>query len=119
MLDDFKSWLQGQLPAAKAKEQSWIDLAGAIAESIYNHVDNYLDRLKDRNSLYDMSPEDLLKESEELRKVFPIEGVTIEDLPNVVMQRRDEIHFKKTVYPMIATLAREFAGMPVARHRPR
>ncbi len=115
MLDDFKSWLQGQLTASKAKEQSWVDLAGAIAESIHNHVDVYLDRLKSRNSLYDMEKQDLLLDSVELRKVFPIEDVTDEDLPHVLMQRRDEIHFKKTVYPLVATLAREFEfqGMKV------
>ncbi len=115
MLDDFKSWLQGQLPKAKASEQSWVDLAGAIAESIYTHVDVYLDRLKSRNSLYDMEKADLLQDSVELRKVFPIEDVADEDLPHVLMQRRDEIHFKKTVYPLIATLAREFEfqGMKV------
>ncbi len=112
-LDDLKSWLRGQLTSTKRKEESWIDLAYAIAEGISEHVENYLDRLKARNSLFDMEKADLLVDTEELRKVFPLADVSDEDLAHTVMQRQDAVHFKKTVYPMISTLAREFAGMQV------
>lgn len=33
------------------------------------------------------------------------------------MQRKDGIHFKKTIYPLISTLAREFKGLRVKLER--
>ncbi|HHF3011127.1 TPA: hypothetical protein ACPJ06_004003 [Vibrio diabolicus] len=114
-LSELKSWLQGQLTSTKASEQSWLDLAGALAQGIHDHVEGYLDRLKSRNSLYDMERKDLLKDTEELRKVFPISDEIEEaDLPHVIMRRQDEVHFKKTIYPLVATLTREFSGMQVS-----
>lgn len=32
-LSELKSWLQGQLTSTKASEQSWLDLAGALAKA--------------------------------------------------------------------------------------
>lgn len=62
-----------------------------------------------------MERKDLLKDTEELRKVFPISDEIEEaDLPHVIMRRQDEVHFKKTVYPLVATLTREFSGMQVS-----
>lgn len=114
VLSELKEWLQGQLTSTKASEQSWLDLASALAQGISDHVEGYLDRLKARNSLYDMEVKDLLRDTEELRKVFPIsDSVVEEDLPHVIMRRQDEIHFKKTIYPLVATLTREFSGMQV------
>jgi hypothetical protein len=115
VLSELKEWLQGQLTSTKASEQSWLDLASALAQGINDHVEGYLDRLKARNSLYDMEVKDLLRDTEELRKVFPIsDGVVEEDLPHVIMRRQDEVHFKKTIYPLVATLTREFFGMRVS-----
>lgn len=114
-LQELKTWLQGQLTSTKASEQSWLDLAAALAQGIHDHVEGLIDRLKARNSLYDMDTEDLLKDTEELRTIFPIpETVSDSDLPHVIMRRQDEIHFKKTVYPLVATIAREFSGMDVS-----
>lgn len=113
-LEELKTWIKGQLTQTKSKEQSWADLATALAHGIHEHVEGLLDRIKSRNSLYDMNHEDLLLETEELRTVLPIpDSVSEEDLPHVIMRRQDEIHFKRTVYPLIATIAREFAGMNV------
>lgn len=112
-LSDLKSWLKGQLTTAKQSQDSWVDLAAALATSIYDHVESYIERLQSRNSLYDMEDEDILTDTEELRKVFPLYNVESEDLPHVIMQRQDEIHFKKTVYPLTATITREFSGMEV------
>lgn len=113
-LEELKTWIKGQLTQTKSKEQSWADLATALAHGIHEHVEGLLDRIKSRNSLYDMNHEDLLLETEELRTVLPIpDSVSEEDLPHVIMRRQDEIHFKRTVYPLIATIAREFAGMDV------
>lgn len=108
-----KSWLKGQLTKVKQAEQPWSDLASALGELMSNHVEGYLDRLRVRGSLYDMSKQDLLEEARELRKVFSLGDVSDQDLPHVITQRMDEIHFKKTVYPMISTIAREFNGMEV------
>lgn len=108
-----KSWLKGQLTNAKKSEQSWSDFVLAFGEVLENHVETYIDRLKARSSIYEMSKDDLLEETKELRKIFPLGDVSDEDLPHVIMQRRDEIHFKKTVYPLMATISREFNGMNV------
>lgn len=112
-LESLKSWLKGQLTQRKGEQESWADLAYAIAEGIHEHVEGYLDRLKSRNSLFDMEKEDLLMDTIELRRVFPIGDVSDDDLAHTVMQRQDAVHFKKTVYPLVATLAREFSGMSV------
>ncbi|CAH0543062.1 hypothetical protein [Vibrio marisflavi] len=109
-----KSWLTGQLTKTKQNEQSWTDLASSIAELASNHIESFITRLRSRNSLYDMNKEDLEQDSIELRKVFPLGDVSDEDLPHVIMQRRDEIHFKRNVYPLVSTLAREFSGMEVS-----
>ncbi|MFH4456495.1 phage tail protein [Vibrio diabolicus] len=110
---DFRKWLSGQLTKARQKETAWVDLASAIADSIETHVDSYIEKLKARSSLYEMDKESLLEDIRELRKIFPLGEVADEDLPHVVMQRKDEIHFKKTIYPLISTLAREFKGLRV------
>ena len=109
-----KKWLVNQLTKTKQQEESWSDLAESLGELIAMHVEGLVTRLKARNSLYDMNKQDLEVESIELRKVFPLGDVKDEDLPHAIMQRRDEIHFKKTVYPLISTIAREFAGMEVS-----
>lgn len=108
-----KSWLKGQLTNAKKNEQSWSDFVLAFGEVLENHIETYIDRLKTRSSIYEMSKPDLLEETKELRKIFPLGEVSDEDLPHVIMQRQDEIHFKKTVYPLMATISREFNGMNV------
>ncbi|HHF2910613.1 TPA: hypothetical protein ACPJ0C_003729 [Vibrio alginolyticus] len=114
---DFRKWLSGQLTKARQKETAWVDLASAIAESIETHVESYIEKLKARSSLYEMDKESLLEDIKELRKIFPLGEVADEDLPHVVMQRKDEIHFKKTIYPLISTLAREFKGLRVKWER--
>lgn len=113
MATSIKRWLKGQLTKTKAKEQPWSDLAQSLAELLEMHVESYLTRLKNRSSLYDLTKEDLLEDTKELRKIFPLGNVKDEDLAHVIMQRKDEIHFKKTVYPLLSTLTREFQGMEV------
>lgn len=114
-IDELKLWLQSQLTSTKASETSWLDLASALAQGIHDHVEGLLDRIKSRNSLYDMEKQDLLLDTKELRTIFPIaDTVSDEDLPHVIMRRQDEIHFKKTVYPLVATISREFAGMNIS-----
>ncbi len=108
------SWLKGQLTSIKQNTDAWSDLASSIGYLLEKYSENYIERLKTRNSLFDMQPTDLQAEIRELGDFFQFGDVPEQDLPMVVIQRKDQIHLKKTVYPLEATLRREFSGMNVS-----
>lgn len=110
-------WIKTQLTSSRKSEAAWLDLVGSIATAIEAHIEEYLDKLKVRQSLYEMDKESLLEEFKELREIFPLGNVSDENLPHVVMQRQDEIHFKKMLYPLLATMRREFMGMAIKWER--
>ncbi|WP_217521928.1 hypothetical protein [Vibrio metschnikovii] len=108
------SWLKGQLTSIKGNTDAWRDLASSIGYLLEKYSENYIERLKTRSSMFDMQPDDLQTEIRELGEFFQFGDVPEQDLPMVVIQRKDQIHLKKTVYPLEATLRREFAGMNVS-----
>ncbi|WP_432773860.1 hypothetical protein [Vibrio parahaemolyticus] len=112
-MSNLQSWLKSQLTRTKRNTEAWTDFAHALGSLLESHVENYLERIKTRNSLFDMQPQDLQVEIRELGDFFAFGDVAETDLPMTVMQRQDQIHLKKTVYPLEATLRREFAGMEV------
>lgn len=107
------NWVKNRLTKEKQKSPLWADLADAIQTVIGNHVDTYLDRIKRRVSLFDAHPDDIKVLLSELGDFFAFGEVEPEDIPILVMQREDEIHQKRTIYPLTNTLNREFGGMDV------
>ncbi|UTM60489.1 hypothetical protein L4174_023780 (plasmid) [Photobacterium sp. CCB-ST2H9] len=108
------NWLKERLTPEKQKHPMWVDLANAIQAVLESHVEPILDRLKRRVSLFEMAKEDMDVLLNELGDFFALGQVDDEDIPLVLMQRQDEIHQKRTVYPLTGTLRREFGGLSVA-----
>lgn len=108
-----KGWVKRRLTKAKQESPLWADLADSIESMIATHVDTYLDRLKRRVSLFDAHKEDLKVALTELGDFFAFGDVEDEDIALMIMQREDEIHQKRTIYPLTGTLNREFGGLNV------
>lgn len=108
-----KGWVKRRLSHVKQDSPLWADLADAIETLIADHVDVYLDRLKRRVSLFDSNKEDLKVALTELGDFFAFGDVEDEDIALMIMQREDEIHQKRTIYPLTGTLNREFGGLNV------
>lgn len=108
-----KSWLRNQLTKAKQAAPMWADFIDAVQEIIERHAEQYLDRAKRRVSLFDADKQDLEVMLRELGDFFALGDVSDENLPLVIMQRQDQIHSKKTIYPLVNTLIREFRGVSV------
>lgn len=108
-----KSWLRNQLTKAKQAAPMWADFIDAVQEIIERHAEQYLDRAKRRVSLFDADKQDLEVMLRELGDFFALGDVSDENLPLVIMQRQDQIHSKKTIYPLVNTLIREFRGVTV------
>ncbi|MGX9459433.1 hypothetical protein ACWU37_21115 (plasmid) [Photobacterium damselae subsp. damselae] len=110
-----KGWLRDRLVPAKKNSPMWRSFADSVQELLESNVEPTLDRLRSRTSLFTMNVEDLKVVLNELGSFFVIgSGVKDDDLPIVIMQREDEIHQKRTIYPLINTLNREFEGLDVA-----
>lgn len=107
-------WLKQRLTAAKQAAPMWSELAEAVQEVFEQQVEPLLTRLRGLSSAYTMTSEDLALRIAELGEFFILsERVDKEDWPLALMQRHDEIHLKKTDYPLVSTLSREFSGMKV------
>lgn len=90
-----------------------MDFATALQDLITAHAEQYLIRLKKRPSLFEADKRDLDTLLQELGNFFAIGEVDDENLALTIMQRQDQIHLKRTVYPLINTLVREFRGIQV------
>lgn len=107
-------WFRDRLTKAKLNAPMWTELADAIQEIFSDHVEPIIERLRGMGSAFAMAPEDLDRRVEELGPFFWMsERVEREDWPLALLQRQDEIHLKKTDYPLVSTIAREFSGMQV------
>lgn len=105
-------WLKQRLTAAKQAAPMWSELAEAVQEVFEQHIEPQLSRLRGLSSAYTMTNEDLTLRISELGEFFTLsERVAEADWPLALMQRHDEIHLKKTDYPIVSTLSREFNGM--------
>ncbi len=105
-------WLKQRLTAAKQASPMWAELAEAIQEVFEGQIEPLLDRLKGLTSAYTMDSDDLLQRINELGEFFILsDRVDKADWPLALMQRHDEIHMKKTDYPLLNTISREFSGM--------
>lgn len=109
-----KNWFRERLTKAKLNAPMWAELADAVQEIFTSHVEPLLERLQGVGSAFTMAPQDLDRRIEELGPFFWLsERVEREDWPLALLQRQDEIHLKKTDYPLISTISREFSGMQV------
>lgn len=105
-------WLKQRLTAAKQAAPMWSELAEAVQEVFERQVEPLLERLRGLSSAYTMTSEDLALRIAELGQFFTLsDRVDKADWPLALMQRHDEIHLKKTDYPIVSTLSREFNGM--------
>ncbi|MCG3884091.1 hypothetical protein I3271_05275 [Photobacterium leiognathi] len=109
-----KGWLKNRLTPVKQKSAMWSAFADSVQSLVDKNTTPLLDRLKNRTSMFNMAKEDLDVVVFELGKFFTLGDVSDSDLPLVIMQREDEIHQKRTVYPLINTLNREFGGLGVS-----
>lgn len=108
-------WLKERLTAAKQAAPMWAELADAVQEVFEQQIEPLLERLRGLSSAYTMTSEDLALRIAELGEFFILSDRVAEaDWPLALMQRHDEIHLKKTDYPIISTLSREFNGMKVS-----
>lgn len=110
---DLGAWLKSQLTSTKKNEIPWTELAQSIGDVMNLHIETIVDRIRQRSSLYEMQKKDIIEETKELRSIFPFGEIVDDDFAHAISQRRDEIHFKRTEYPLSATIAREFGGMEV------
>ncbi|MFM5095032.1 hypothetical protein ACEUCJ_15190 [Aeromonas rivipollensis] len=92
----------------------WAELADTVQALFDQQVSPVLSRLRGMTSTFTMAEEDLVRRVDDLGPFFSLSNrVEIEDWPLALMQRQDEIHLKKTDYPIVSTINREFTGMKV------
>lgn len=109
-----ENWLRQRLTKAKQSAPMWSELADTVQEVFACHVEPIIDRLRGMGGAFTMSHADLERQIDELGPFFCLsDRVAIEDWPLALLQRQDEIHLKKTDYPLVSTIAREFSGMQV------
>jgi len=112
-----KDWLRKQLPPAKAESEMWSGYVALLQELAETHVEPLLLRIDNRKSLFTMAEEDLDTRMAELGQFFQIRASNTANKPILLAQRTDEIHFKGTDRPIVATFWREFNNLP-ARWEP-
>ncbi|MGL4899801.1 MAG: hypothetical protein ACRC4U_07005, partial [Shewanella sp.] len=112
--DNNPSWLSGQLTPEKQKSEMWRGFAHALQAIFDEHILPTVDRLAGLNSYFTMHTDDLAIRIKELGSFFYFGGsVEADDMPLAVMQKLDEIHFKRTDLPLKNAISREMGGMKV------
>lgn len=106
-------WFKNQLTSAKKDADMWAGLADAIQSLVADVVDPYLKRISDRKSIFTMSNTDLETSINELGEFFTILASDASSEQMLLLQRKDEIHFKGTSRPITQTFYREFNGVPI------
>ncbi|MGL6122884.1 MAG: hypothetical protein ACRC1W_07650, partial [Shewanella sp.] len=108
------SWLSGQLTPEKQKSDMWLGFAHALQGIFDGHILPTVERLAGLNSYFTMHADDLAVRIKELGTFFYFGGsVDAADMPLAVMQKLDEIHFKRTDLPIKNAISREMRGMAV------
>ncbi len=107
-------WISRLLTTAKQGSDMWVELADAIKSIVDTYPEPYIDRLKSRISLFDQNEEDLRTVMLEMEDFFTTSELNGDTLPIVIMQRKDQVHMKRTVYPLNQTLKREFPDLDVS-----
>ncbi|HAT3959726.1 TPA: phage tail protein [Citrobacter freundii] len=107
-----KDWLRNMLTPEKRDSE----LYGSFADILQSFVDQYveptLQRIQERRSFFTMQPQDLQIRMSELGRFFRIISRSENAKPMILQQRLDEIHYKGTQQPIIATIRRELNDLP-------
>lgn len=108
------SWLSRQLTRSKQNSPIWTEFADAVQRIFDDQVRPIYDQIAGMNSYFTMHPDDLERRISEMGKFFYFsDAVEQEDLPLAVMQKLDEVHFKRTDLPIQNAISREFSGISV------
>lgn len=107
-------WLKNQLTPSKQSSPMWAGFADAVQEIFDDHVRPIVTRVASLNSYFTMHEDDLQRRLDELGSFFYFGGnVDRADMPLAVMQKLDEVHFKRTDLPIQNAISREFQGLKV------
>lgn len=107
-------WLKRQLTPSKQASPMWAGLADAVQQIFDEQVRPLTDRVASLNSYFSMHKDDLQRRLDELGSFFYFGGnVDPESMPLAVMQKLDEVHFKRTDLPIQNAISREFQGLKV------
>jgi hypothetical protein len=107
------SWFKNRLTSSKQDSGMWAGLADAIQSLVASVVDPYLTRISNKKSIFTMDSEDLGTAIDELGQYFTIRASDASSEQMLLLQRKDEIHFKGTERPITQTFYREFNGIPI------
>lgn len=108
-----KDWIKNHLIPEKRDAGLWPGFADALQETYEDQIEPLLERLSARKSFFTMHPDDLDKRIKEYGQFFVIGQNGTASRPILLTQRLDEVHFKGTDQPIIATFWREFGNLPV------
>lgn len=106
----FKSKLTNTFKSISA----WSELADSLQRLNDATIEPTLERLKGMTNVFTMHPDDLQVRFNELGAFFSIGLTDQEDVPLLLQQRTDEIHYKGYEYPLTKTFEREFLGVPMS-----
>lgn len=108
------NWLKRQLTPSKQNSPMWAGFADAVQEIFDGQVRPLTMRIASLNSYFTMHKDDLQRRLDELGSFFYFGGNVDEaDMPLAVMQKLDEVHFKRTDLPIQNAISREFQGLKV------
>ena len=99
----------------KFKESvAWQELANSLETLNEQVIEPNLTRLKNMPSVFTMHKDDIQILFNDLGQHFAVGRVKEEDIPLLLQQRQDEIHFKGHEYSLRKTFEREFLGIPMS-----
>ncbi|QUM78803.1 hypothetical protein HWV00_20785 (plasmid) [Moritella sp. 24] len=90
---------------------AWSELADSLQRVNDAAIEPTLDRLKGMTNVFTMHPDDLQIKFNELGAFFSIGLTDQEDVPLLLQQRTDEVHYKGYEYPLNKTFEREFLNV--------
>ncbi|MGF1905264.1 hypothetical protein [Aliivibrio salmonicida] len=105
---------QSKLIKSMRKTVAWTELAKSLETLNEQVIEPNLTRLKGMTSVFTMHKDDLQVLFNELGAYFAVGRSEDDDIPLLLQQRRDEIHYKGYEYPLQKTFDREFLGIPMS-----
>jgi hypothetical protein len=102
---------QHKLIKALQRSTAWIEIANALETLSDQVLEPTLDRLKKMTSVFTMHEDDLQVRFNELGAIISIGITQTEDIPLLLQQRTDEVHYKGYEYTLTKTFEREFLSV--------
>lgn len=103
-----------KLVTSLKESTAWTEFAAALQDLNEQALEPTLVRLKGMTSVFTMHVDDLQVRFDELGAVFSVGETEAEDIPLLLQQRTDEMHYKGYEYPLLKTFEREFLGVPLS-----